>query len=243
MGRGDATLVYNKDGHEFALIARHSLRGGDRSHGSVQLDYGFRSPTCCAACAGVRWLRRKHDRLQPQGNLHRCGRVVAGVVLSTPSTGCAHCHVGAVGVRYVLLQLCEPDAPCALPATFLDRSGSGQWCCSCSRQALLPMIAGITGGASCDGVDRQTVPSRSNRRPACAHVGLSSYATMLQDTLPADQGILLWPRPACARLKRRKSPPCRPARCSTHRPRAHCRRAMVRATQVRTPRASGRRYA
>jgi phospholipase A1 len=41
MGRGDATLVYNKDGHEFALIARHSLRGGDRSHGSVQLDYGF----------------------------------------------------------------------------------------------------------------------------------------------------------------------------------------------------------
>ncbi|GAE55188.1 hypothetical protein XPR_1823, partial [Xanthomonas arboricola pv. pruni MAFF 301420] len=41
MGRGDATLVYNKDGHEVALIARHSLRGGDRSHGSVQLDYGF----------------------------------------------------------------------------------------------------------------------------------------------------------------------------------------------------------
>lgn len=41
MGRGDATLVYNKDGHELALIARHSLRGGDRSHGSVQLDYGF----------------------------------------------------------------------------------------------------------------------------------------------------------------------------------------------------------
>ncbi|MCC4600925.1 phospholipase A [Xanthomonas melonis] len=41
MGRGDATLVYNKNGHEVALIARHSLRGGDRSHGSVQLDYGF----------------------------------------------------------------------------------------------------------------------------------------------------------------------------------------------------------
>ena len=40
-GRGDATLVYNRNGHEFSVTARHSLRGGDRSHGSVQLDYGF----------------------------------------------------------------------------------------------------------------------------------------------------------------------------------------------------------
>lgn len=41
VGRMDATLVYNKDGHEVALMARHSLRGGDRSHGAVQLDWGF----------------------------------------------------------------------------------------------------------------------------------------------------------------------------------------------------------
>jgi phospholipase A1 len=41
MGRGDATLVWNKDGHEVSLMARHSLRTGDRSHGALQLDYGF----------------------------------------------------------------------------------------------------------------------------------------------------------------------------------------------------------
>ncbi|RPE81798.1 phospholipase A [Vulcaniibacterium tengchongense] len=41
VGRGDATLVYRRDGHEFALMARHSLRGGDRSHGAVQFDWGF----------------------------------------------------------------------------------------------------------------------------------------------------------------------------------------------------------
>ncbi|MBN8797861.1 MAG: phospholipase A, partial [Stenotrophomonas nitritireducens] len=39
-GRGDATLVYNRNGHEFSVTARHSLRSGDRPHGSVQLDYG-----------------------------------------------------------------------------------------------------------------------------------------------------------------------------------------------------------
>lgn len=41
VGRMDATLVYNKGGHEVALMARHSLRGGDRSHGAVQFDWGF----------------------------------------------------------------------------------------------------------------------------------------------------------------------------------------------------------
>ena len=41
MGRGDATLVYNRNGHEVSLMARHSLRTGDRSHGALQLDYGF----------------------------------------------------------------------------------------------------------------------------------------------------------------------------------------------------------
>lgn len=41
MGRGDATLVWNKGGHEVSLMARHSLRTGDRSHGALQLDYGF----------------------------------------------------------------------------------------------------------------------------------------------------------------------------------------------------------
>ncbi len=41
VGRMDATLVYNKNGHEVALMARHSLRGGDRSHGALQFDWGF----------------------------------------------------------------------------------------------------------------------------------------------------------------------------------------------------------
>jgi phospholipase A1 len=41
IGRGDALLVYNRNGHELSLTARHSLRGGDRSHGSLQFDWGF----------------------------------------------------------------------------------------------------------------------------------------------------------------------------------------------------------
>ncbi|HET6782483.1 MAG TPA: phospholipase A, partial [Pseudoxanthomonas sp.] len=41
IGRGDAMLVYSKNGHEFSLLGRHSLRGGEDSHGSVQMDWGF----------------------------------------------------------------------------------------------------------------------------------------------------------------------------------------------------------
>ena len=41
IGRGDAMLVYRHGNHELAAIARHSLRGGDRSHGALQLDWGF----------------------------------------------------------------------------------------------------------------------------------------------------------------------------------------------------------
>ncbi|AWV07432.1 phospholipase A [Marilutibacter maris] len=41
VGRGDATLVYVRGGHQFSLTGRHSLRGGDRSHGSLQFDWGF----------------------------------------------------------------------------------------------------------------------------------------------------------------------------------------------------------
>ncbi|MFT4256787.1 MAG: phospholipase A [Pseudoxanthomonas sp.] len=41
IGRGDATLVWNKGSHEVSLTGRHSLRGGDDSHGSVQVDWGF----------------------------------------------------------------------------------------------------------------------------------------------------------------------------------------------------------
>lgn len=41
MGRGDATLTWHKNGHEVSLMARHSLRSGDRSHGALQFDYGF----------------------------------------------------------------------------------------------------------------------------------------------------------------------------------------------------------
>ena len=41
IGRGDAMLVYSRNGHEFSVVGRHSLRGGDASHGSLQMDYGF----------------------------------------------------------------------------------------------------------------------------------------------------------------------------------------------------------
>jgi phospholipase A1/A2 len=41
IGRGDAMLVYSKGGHEFSVLGRHSLRGGEDSHGSVQMDWGF----------------------------------------------------------------------------------------------------------------------------------------------------------------------------------------------------------
>lgn len=41
VGRGDVTLVHTRDGHVYTLMARHSLRGGDRSRGALQFDWGF----------------------------------------------------------------------------------------------------------------------------------------------------------------------------------------------------------
>ncbi|MFD0323142.1 MULTISPECIES: phospholipase A [Lysobacter] len=41
IGRGDLTIVHKRGGHEFSLMARHSLRSGDRSHGALQFDWGF----------------------------------------------------------------------------------------------------------------------------------------------------------------------------------------------------------
>ena len=41
LGRGDMTLVHTRGGHVYSLMARHSLRGGDRSHGALQFDWGF----------------------------------------------------------------------------------------------------------------------------------------------------------------------------------------------------------
>ena len=41
MGRGDMTLVHTVGRNEFSLMARHSLRSGDRSHGALQFDWGF----------------------------------------------------------------------------------------------------------------------------------------------------------------------------------------------------------
>jgi phospholipase A1/A2 len=41
MGRGDVMLAYQRNRHEVVLTARHSLRGGDRSHGSLKLDWSF----------------------------------------------------------------------------------------------------------------------------------------------------------------------------------------------------------
>lgn len=41
IGRGDVTLTHLRGRNEFSLMARHSLRGGDRSHGALQFDWGF----------------------------------------------------------------------------------------------------------------------------------------------------------------------------------------------------------
>lgn len=41
MGRADLQLVRTSGDHQFSVLLRHSLRGGDRSHGAVQMDYAF----------------------------------------------------------------------------------------------------------------------------------------------------------------------------------------------------------
>ncbi len=41
MGRGDVEIVHVAGDSQFALMLRHSLRGGDRSHGAVQFDWAF----------------------------------------------------------------------------------------------------------------------------------------------------------------------------------------------------------
>ena len=41
VGRGDITAFYRKNDHDFSLMLRHSLKGGDDSHGAVQFDWSF----------------------------------------------------------------------------------------------------------------------------------------------------------------------------------------------------------
>ena len=41
VGQGDITAFYRKDDHDFSLMLRHSLKGGDDSHGAVQFDWSF----------------------------------------------------------------------------------------------------------------------------------------------------------------------------------------------------------
>ncbi|MET0231696.1 MAG: phospholipase A [Rhodanobacteraceae bacterium] len=41
VGRGDVQLTHLWNGHEFTLLARHSLRGGDRAHGALEFDWAF----------------------------------------------------------------------------------------------------------------------------------------------------------------------------------------------------------
>lgn len=41
VGRGDLTLMHVRGDQRFTLMGRHSLRGGDRSHGALQFDWGF----------------------------------------------------------------------------------------------------------------------------------------------------------------------------------------------------------
>lgn len=41
MGRGEILVTRNWRGHEISAMFRHSLRGGDRSHGAVELNWAF----------------------------------------------------------------------------------------------------------------------------------------------------------------------------------------------------------
>ncbi|WP_058835160.1 phospholipase A [Luteimonas abyssi] len=41
MGRGDLSLMHVRGDHRLTFTGRHSLRGGDRSHGALQFDWGF----------------------------------------------------------------------------------------------------------------------------------------------------------------------------------------------------------
>ncbi len=42
MGRAELDLSYAFGNHDFELVTRHSLRGGDNNHGSARLDYSYR---------------------------------------------------------------------------------------------------------------------------------------------------------------------------------------------------------
>ncbi|HQZ62813.1 MAG TPA: phospholipase A, partial [Dokdonella sp.] len=41
MGRGDMQIIKVAGDSQYALMLRHSLRGGARSHGAVQFDWAF----------------------------------------------------------------------------------------------------------------------------------------------------------------------------------------------------------
>lgn len=41
VGRGDLTTFYRWNDHEFSLMLRHSLKGGDDAHGAAQFDWAF----------------------------------------------------------------------------------------------------------------------------------------------------------------------------------------------------------
>jgi len=42
IGRGDLLVAYEKGRHDLSLIGRHSLKGGENNHGSIQFDYAYR---------------------------------------------------------------------------------------------------------------------------------------------------------------------------------------------------------
>lgn len=41
IGRGDLTTFYRWNDHDFSLMLRHSLQGGEKSHGAAQFDWAF----------------------------------------------------------------------------------------------------------------------------------------------------------------------------------------------------------
>ena len=41
IGRGDLTVFYRHNAHDFSLMLRHTLKGGDDNRGAAQFDWSF----------------------------------------------------------------------------------------------------------------------------------------------------------------------------------------------------------
>lgn len=77
VGRADLQLVRTSGKHQFSALLRHSLRGGENSHGAVQLDYAF--PIAGEMRGHVQWFSGYGESLIDYN--HRSNYIGVGVSL------------------------------------------------------------------------------------------------------------------------------------------------------------------